>query len=199
MDFASVANVADLVVRALALGMVGVAGVVALTHWAVRTKRIGPFSGWSRTVRRIGDPVLRPLERRMLRAGASPDSASYWLFGLAILAALLLISAVRWIFGFVYGIAALSTAGPRAWLVAAVDSIFWILMAALFVRVISGWLGVSPYRPAMRPVYWLTEWLLRPIRRLLPRTGMIDLSPLVAYFALVALHLIAGILLSAAR
>jgi uncharacterized protein YggT (Ycf19 family) len=45
----------------------------------------------------------------------------------------------------------------------------------------------------------LTDWIVDPIRRILPPLGMIDLSPLVAYFALVALHLIAGILLSAAR
>jgi YggT family protein len=65
---------------------------------------------------------------------------------------------------------------------------FTLVTVALFVRVISSWFGISPHRPWMRPVFWLTEWLLAPVRRLLPTRGMIDLSPLVAYLGLVVLR-----------
>jgi YggT family protein len=36
----------------------------------------------------------------------------------------------------------------------------------------------------MRPVMALTDWLIDPIRRLMPPVGMIDLSPMVAWLVL---------------
>jgi YggT family protein len=190
VDLTTIAGLADLVARSLALAGVAVAGVVAATSWAVRQKKLAPFGGWSRTVRRLSDPAVRPIERRVMRAGGNPQDATYWLFGLAILVGLLLISGVRWIFGFVFGLLALAQSGPGTWLRVGIDWAFSLLIAALFIRVIAGWLGVSPYRKWMRPVYWLTNWLLGPIRRLMPPTGMLDLTPLVAYFALYLLRML---------
>jgi YggT family protein len=40
------------------------------------------------------------------------------------------------------------------------------------------------YNPHFRPIILLTEWLVGPIRRVLPPTGMIDFSPLVAWLVL---------------
>jgi uncharacterized protein YggT (Ycf19 family) len=44
-------------------------------------------------------------------------------------------------------------------------------------------LGAS-YARWMRPVTWLTDWLIVPIRRRLPPFGPIDLSPVLAYLLL---------------
>ena len=66
-------------------------------------------------------------------------------------------------------------------------------MIALFVRVIASWFGISPYRPWMRPAMALTDWLIEPIRRILPPVGMIDFSPLVAWLVL---RLVRGFVLS---
>ena len=57
-------------------------------------------------------------------------------------------------------------------------------MLALFVRVIASWLGISPYSAWMRPVMILTNWLIEPIRRILPPMGMIDFCPMVAWLLL---------------
>jgi YggT family protein len=57
-------------------------------------------------------------------------------------------------------------------------------MIALLVRVIASWLGVSPYSKWIRPFAVLTDWLLEPLRRVLPPMGPLDLSPMVAYFLL---------------
>jgi YggT family protein len=57
-------------------------------------------------------------------------------------------------------------------------------MIALLVRVIGSWFSVSPYAKWMRPFIMLTEWLLEPLRRLLPPFGPLDLSPMVAYLLL---------------
>jgi YggT family protein len=61
-------------------------------------------------------------------------------------------------------------------------------MVALFVRVIVSWLGGLRYARWMRPIYLLTDWLVKPIQRHMPPFGMLDLSPLVAYLVLMVLR-----------
>ena len=179
-----IATLLDSVTRGFVVAVFVYAVVVAATHWAVRSRRLNPFGGWARFVRRISEPVLRPLERRILRAGGSPSDAPLWLLGIALVGGLVLISLMRWAIGFTYELGALAQAGPRDWLIAAVSWVFRILMIALLVRVIGSWFSVSPYAKWMRPFIMLTEWLLEPLRRLLPPFGPLDLSPMVAYLLL---------------
>lgn len=179
-----IAAVLDSVTRGFVVTVFAYAVVVAATHWAVRTRRLNPFGGWARFVRRISDPILRPLERRILRAGGSPSDAPLWLLGIALVGGLVLVSLMRWAIGVTYELGALAQAGPRDWLIAAVSWVFRILMVALLVRVIGSWFGVSSYAKWMRPFVVLTEWLLEPLRRLLPPFGPLDLSPMVAYLLL---------------
>jgi len=174
----------DYVARALVILALGYASIVALTYWAVRTRRINPFGAWPRFTRRISEPILLPLERRVIRAGGSPQDASLWLLGLVIVAGLLLLSLVHWLIGMTATVAALAYAGPRAWLRFVLGGVFTVLMAAIFIRVVASWLGVSPYRRWMRPVMVLTDWLIEPIRRLLPPFGMFDFSPMIAWLVL---------------
>ena len=61
---------------------------------------------------------------------------------------------------------------------------FGILRLALIVRVISSWFRMSPYSPYIRWSYQLTEWLLAPLRQIIPTLGVIDITPIVAYFLL---------------
>src|SRR5689334_10326903 len=142
MELSAVAGIADLIARSLALAGVVVAGVIMATHYAVRQRRLAPFGWWSRSIRKLSDPALRPIERRLLRSGGNPQHATYWLFGVAILVGLLLISGIRWLFGLWYELLALSGAGPGVWFRVAIDWTVSLLTAALFVRVIAGWLGV---------------------------------------------------------
>jgi YggT family protein len=179
-----IARALETVVRYLVVAALAYAAVVALTHWAVRRRTIGPFGAWPRLVRRISDPVLLPLERRVIRLGGSPQDAPLWLLGGVIVVGLVLVSLTRWLIGVAFGLATLAQAGPRAWLQVAVGAAFSLLMAAILVRVIASWVGLSPYSRWMRPVVWLTDWLIDPIRRMMPPTGMIDLSPMVAWLIL---------------
>lgn len=173
-----------LIVRGVVVAALVYSTVVALTHWAVRSRRITPFGAWPRFIRRVSDPVLQPLEQRIVRSGGNPQSASLWLVGIAIVGGLLLVSLVQWLAGFAVTVAILAESGPRAWAYALVNGLFSVLMVALFVRVVSSWFGVSPYRPWMRPVMILTDWIIDPVRRILPPFGMIDFSPLVAWLLL---------------
>jgi YggT family protein len=174
----------DAVTRGLVVVVFTYAVIVALTHWAVRSRRLNPFGALPRLVRRISEPVLLPLERRIVRAGGSPQDAPFWLLGIAVVGGLVLITLVRWLIGTAYEISALASAEPRVWLIEIISWTFRILMVALLVRVIGSWFGVSPYNRWMRPFVLLTDWLLEPLRRILPPFGPLDLSPMVAYFLL---------------
>jgi YggT family protein len=54
----------------------------------------------------------------------------------------------------------------------------YLLIGALIVQAVLSW--VSPYSPMCQPVSQLTTPVLRPIQRLIPPIGAIDLSPLIA-------------------
>jgi YggT family protein len=174
----------DSITRIVVVAALAYAAVVALTHWAVRRRTIGPFGAWPRLVRRISDPVLLPLERRVIRMGGSPQDAPLWLLGIVIVGGLILVSLVRWLIGMTLNLQVLAHAGPQVWLRFAIGSVFSLLMAAILIRVIASWFGVSPYTRWMRPFTVATDWLIEPIRRLLPPMGMIDLSPMVAWLVL---------------
>jgi YggT family protein len=174
----------DLIVRIAVILALAYALAVALTHWAIRTRRINPFGPWPRFVRRVGDPVLLPLERRIIAAGGSPQDAPLWLVGIVIGGGLLLVSLSGWVIGTASSIVAVAEGGPRAWVRVLVSAAFTVLMTAILIRVVGSWLGIGPYRKWMRPVYLLTNWLIDPIRRVLPPFGIFDFSPMVAWLVL---------------
>jgi YggT family protein len=185
----------DTVARVIVIAALAYASVVALTHWAVRRRKIGPFGAWPRLVRRLSDPVLLPLERRVIRFGGSPQDAPLWLLGFVILGGLILLSLTNWLLGMVGTLGALAYASPRDWLRLVVSWAFSLVMLAIFIRVVASWFGVSEYRSWMRPLVFLTDWIILPIRRLLPSTGVIDFSPMVAWLVLwVARNLVLGML-----
>lgn len=188
MTINAVATMVDLAARAIALGMVGLAGVVWLTHWGVRRRQIGPFNPWSKTVRSLSDPVLRPIERQLVRRGANPQDATLWLLGLSVGAGLIVVSLVRWIFELIYTGIALTQASPRELAIVAVSAAISLLMMAIFIRYLVTWFGVPPTAPWLRPFRWLTDWLIVPIRRVLPPFGIVDASPIAAYFVLYLLR-----------
>jgi YggT family protein len=174
----------DFAARAIVVVALVYAALVAVTHWAVRQRKIGPFGFWPRLVRRASDPILLPLERKVMRAGGSPQDAPLWMVGIVIAGGLLLLSLTSWLIGMSATLGAMAHSGPRVWIRLLVAAAFNLVMVAIFVRVIASWFGVSPYRPWMRPVMVLTNWIVEPVRRILPPTGMIDFSPMVAWLIL---------------
>jgi len=62
--------------------------------------------------------------------------------------------------------------------------LFTILTIAIFARAIMSWFNMDPRSPLIQALDSITEPILQPIRRIMPRLGMIDLSPLVAILLL---------------
>ena len=62
-----------------------------------------------------------------------------------------------------------------------------VLYFGILARVLMSWIKVgpgSPFVPLLRIIYAITEPILGPIRRVLPKTGMFDFSPIVALLLL---------------
>ena len=179
-----VARYSDLILRGVVVAAFTAAALVALTHWLIREGRIGPFTAWANLVRRASDPVLRPLERMLVRQGRTPHEGPFWLVAIVVVAGIVLITVGRWVTGTLLTMAALAQSGPYGWVRFIFELGFNLLLLAIVVRVIGSWLGVGRYTKWMRPFYATTDWLVEPIRRRLPPFGMMDLSPLVAYIVI---------------
>jgi YggT family protein len=55
-----------------------------------------------------------------------------------------------------------------------------ILLVAILIRVVLTWFPVDPSNPIIRIIFEVTEPVLAPFRRVIPRIGMFDLSPIAA-------------------
>ena len=162
--------------------------VIALVYWAVRRGKLEPFGAVARATRRLADPVMIPLERRVIRWGGNPQDAPLWLIGIVLVIGLVLLSFLKWLFGIILYMNALSGAGPRAWISFGLDLAYFVMIGALFLRVIGSWVGIGRYNRWMRVAYAMTDWVVEPIRRMLPGFGMIDFSPIVAWLVIYILR-----------
>lgn len=168
----------DIVARVL-LGLGVLAGLVCVVDWAIRTRKIGPFSGVARFFRRTVDPMLRPVEAIIVRRGGQPASAPLWVFLGIVVAGIVILWLLRMVDGLLLQ---LSTAAsePRLIPILLAEWALEFLYVAILVRVFSSWLPISPYSRWIRWSYVTTEWLLAPLRRIIPPFGAIDVSPLGA-------------------
>lgn len=66
-----------------------------------------------------------------------------------------------------------------------------VLTIAIFLRVILSWFSPSPTNRLFIILLHITEPLLSPLRRIIPRVGMLDFTPLLA---IIMLQLIANLL-----
>jgi YggT family protein len=177
-------------VRLAVFALFALAVVAALGSWLVRARHISPFSGLGRGLRTATDWIVKPVERRLLRMGGNPVHAGAWLVIVVAVAGVILLSLLGWLQGFVANVRWAAAGGSRQLAATLVTIAYSILFFALIVRVVGMWLGLFRYNRWMRPFYALTDWLVEPIRRVVPSFGPFDISPLLALIVLWALKAI---------
>jgi YggT family protein len=169
-----------------------VAASVCVIDWLVRTRRISPFNPIARFFRRTIDPLMSPVERRVVRAGGLPSNAPWWVLVVIILTGIILMQLLHFGFRFASQVG-YAVREPSILPSMLASWTYRVLVIALLVRVVSSWLPISPTSKWIRWSFTLTEWMLGPIRRLLPTFGPVDISPLIAYLGLWLIRNIFGI------
>jgi YggT family protein len=174
--------------RYVVFGAFAVSALLAFASWLVRARRISPFGFPGRVLRAVSDPVIRPVETRLVRAGGNPVHAGWWLVVAVAAAGIVVLAAWSWMADLVVGVIAAFSVGPRAVAALVIVYAYRIVVAALVVRVLGTWFGYHRYTRWLRPAYLLTDWVVEPVRRILPPFGALDWSPLAAWLVLMLLE-----------
>jgi len=159
---------------------------------------LNPFGWTSRTVRRLSDGLVIPVRGGLRGFGIDPKFAPLVLILIVILLGLFVNQLVVTVASTLVGVIGSARSGAVfriiGFIISGLISIYILLIT---VRVIFSW-GMLDYRNRlMRFLVDVTEPLLGPLRRAIPRLGWLDISPLVAILILwLFQQAVAGTLLS---
>lgn len=170
------------IARVVILGLAFAFALFCILDWLVRTRRLNLFGATARFTRTRIDPFLAPIERRVVSAGGNPASAPLWALAAVVIGGILIITLLDFIRAQVFGLTFAVQSGPRGIFRLIVSWAFDFLRIALLVRVVSSWLPVSPYSKWIHWSFVVSEPILRPLRQVIPTLGMIDITPIIAYF-----------------
>jgi YggT family protein len=179
--FLAGADTVILVLRTALLSVAAVFGAICLLDWAVRTRKISPFNAVARFCRSTVDPIIAPIERKVVRAGGTPAAAPLWALAAIVIGGILLLTVLDMVRLEVVKSIIASQEGAGGIFRLLVSWTFTVLKAAIVVRVISSWLPISPYSRWVHWSYRLSEPMLAPLRRVVPNLGGLDITPILAY------------------
>jgi len=77
-----------------------------------------------------------------------------------------------------------------------IDTLLWLLMLAFLLRLLFQWVRADFRDPMADAIVRVTNWLILPLRRLLPPIGKIDTATVVAVLAVAAVRTAAQLALS---
>ena len=146
---------------------------------------LNPFGWTSRTVRRLSDGFIMPVRGGLRGFGIDPKFAPIVVMLLAFLLGMFVYQLAWTVASTLSGIIASVQSGSVfrviGFIVSGLISIYILLIV---MRVIFSW-GMLSYRNrVMRFLVDVTEPLLGPLRRMIPRLGWLDISPIVAILIL---------------
>ncbi len=141
-------------------------GVLLLRFW-MQAIRVRPPSTVAQFTFQLSDWLVRPLRRLVPGVGGYDWASLIGAFVVVVLA-----SAIMFIAGYSWeGVLLLSLHRFLTW-------ITYLFMALLVVEAVFSW--VNPHAPLAPFVHALNDPLLRPLRKVVPLVGGLDLSLLVA-------------------
>lgn len=131
---------------------------------------------------KVTNPVLVPMRRFIPSIGKIDTSAVTLAYGLTVIKVSLSYLIIRGAVMF-----------PESLLISAgelVKTIIWVYIIALILQAVISWIGSAQGNPIAPLIHSLTNPIVRPIRKIVPVIGMMDLSPLVAILGLNVLLII---------
>lgn len=109
------------------------------------------------------------------------------------LAAIVLIVAMRMLIGLVISLTQgeFSIWAIFVWSLAeSVGSVINVFLFSVFATVIISWLNPGSYNPFVSLIYKISEPIMRPVQRLIPPIGGVDLAPMAALIVLQVLKML---------
>jgi YggT family protein len=158
--------------------------LLVLLRFMLQALRADFYNPVSQFIVKSTTPPLRLL-RRFIPSVAGQDSAAIVLCLVLILAKFLLMRALSiqavHIGGLMAPVAAVSYGGLLLYCVAdLIALILTVFLGAIIIQVILSWVSPGQYNPVIGLVHKLAEPVLKPVRKLIPSIGGLDLSPLFA-------------------
>ena len=154
-----------------------VAILIVVMRFLLQLVRADFYNPISQFIVKATNPLLVPL-RRVIPGYGGLDISS-----------LLLAVAIQFV---VLALLALLEGGSHiAWLTLLIKSPFMLLKLilniyfwGLIIMVIASWVAPNSYNPALILINQILEPVMRPIRKLMPDLGGIDLSPILLFLAI---------------
>lgn len=134
------------------------------------------YNPLSQAIVKLTNPALRPL-RRYVPALGRIDTAS-----VLLMVALQFIN--TWLVSALYGGSFGFIGGVIVSLAELLSKLIYLYIFAIIIQAVASWIAPGAYNPVLSLINTITDPLLRPIRRILPNLGGLDLSPLIAIVAL---------------
>ena len=168
--------------------------LLVLLRFLLQMLRADFYNPVSQFIVRMTSPPLKIL-RRFIPSVSGQDTASIVLCLLLIYAKFLLMRALSIPAVYIGGQAArLDSASYAGLLIYSVADLLALLLTvflvAVIIKVVLSWISPGHYNPVIGLVDRLASPVLRPIRRLLPSIGGLDLSPLFATLLLLVIKML---------
>jgi len=144
-----------------------------------------PFTWSAINLRRATEPVLVRVRAVLRGFRLDPKFSPFIAIILIIVAGYLLIQVVATVLntiaGIIFALTSRQLGAPVAIFGYLLFGFLGFYTLLIFIRIIFSFVGVGYGNRLMRFLYWTTEPLLGPLRRMVPPVGMFDISPIVAF------------------
>lgn len=149
-------------------------GIVLILRAWMFAIRLHPFNPYSQAILKASDWLIIPIRKIIPASGRFdwPSIIACWVTGMVYLF-------LSWFIAMAGMLPSASAFGPLllAGLFIALKWVFNLIVWLTLIQAVLSW--INPLSPIMPVLYTLTAPLLDPIRKIMPRTGGLDFSPLV--------------------
>ena len=156
--------------------------LIVMLRFFLQLTRADFYNPLSQFIVKATSPLLIPM-RRFIPSIKGLDSASLILAWITIALEILLVTAIKT--GVFAPVAALLGAIPGL-----IELSINLFLYAIIIQAILSWVNPGAYNPAGALLNSLTAPVLRPVQRLIPPMGGLDLSPMAAILGLIVLKML---------
>ena len=158
--------------------------LIIVLRFLLQLVRADFYNPVSQTIVKLTNPALIPL-RRIIPGFGGLDVASLVLAFSAQYLLLILVATVG------FGTTSLPWIAMFGWaLVGLLKLVFGIYFWGMLIMVIASWVAPNSYNPVLTLINQLLDPVMRPIRRMMPDLGGLDLSPLVLILGMQVLEIL---------